>query len=164
MGAPSLTVAAPAREDTRAVAAVLAELLQPGDLVALSGELGAGKTTFVQGAAEGLGVQEPVASPTFVIVRHYQGRVPVAHIDVYRLERVQEVLDLGFEEILDGGSVVFVEWGDVIEALFPESYLSVELDASDSDDARTIRLTGHGPAWAPRWERLEGLVGSWRAA
>ena len=117
----TLTVSARDAGDTRAVGAALAELLAPGDVVALTGELGAGKTTFVQGAAAALGVTDPVSSPTFVLIRNHEGRAPVAHVDVYRLERIQEVLDLGFDELLDGGSVVFVEWGDAIEALFPES-------------------------------------------
>jgi tRNA threonylcarbamoyladenosine biosynthesis protein TsaE len=167
--APTFTVSARDAGETRAVGAALAELLAPGDVVALTGELGAGKTTFVQGAAGALGVTDPVSSPTFVLVRNHEGRVPVAHVDVYRLERIQEVLDLGFDELLDGGSVVFVEWGDAIEALLPESHLVVSLSLDpdggpEGVEPRTISVTGHGPAWAPRWERLEGLLGSWRAA
>ncbi len=161
--APILRVAAPTATDTRAVGAAIAELLVPGDVVALCGDLGAGKTTFVQGAAAALGVREPVASPTFVLVRQYRGDVSVAHVDVYRLDRIQEVLDLGFEELLDGGGVVFVEWGDVIDGLFPGSYLRVDLTIGDAD-ARTITVTGVGPAWAPRWERLERALSGWRAA
>jgi tRNA threonylcarbamoyladenosine biosynthesis protein TsaE len=141
-------------------------------VVALTGELGAGKTTLVQGAARALDVAEPVASPTFVLVRQYAGRLPVAHLDVYRLNRMQEVLDLGFEELLDGGWVVFVEWGDVIDALFPDAYLEVALYSGDlaegrtaSDDGfRRITVTGHGRAWAERWDRLAGAVDEWRAA
>lgn len=159
----SLRVTAESAQDTRAVGAALAPLLVPGDVVALSGDLGAGKTTFVQGAAGGLGVRDHVASPTFVLVRQYLGRLPVAHVDVYRLNRVQEVLDLGFDELLDAGGVVFVEWGDVVDALFPPGYLRVGL-ASAQDDVRTIELSSDGTPWAGRWAALETALGQWRAA
>jgi len=156
--------------ETRALAAAVAALLEPGDLVALAGDLGAGKTTFVQGSAATLGVTEPVVSPTFTLVREYEGTVPVTHVDVYRLNRLQDVLDLGFEEYLDGRSVVFVEWGDVIEGLLPESWMGVRLsgesdpDAEGDDEARTVTVTVRGPAWASRWERLEAATAAWGRA
>ena len=149
-------------EDTRKVAAALAELLVPGDVVSLTGDLGAGKTTFVQGAARGLGVTEQVASPTFVLVREYRGDVPVCHLDVYRLNRLQEVIDLGFEDLLDPGSVIFVEWGDAIEPLLPDEHLRVEL-RTEEDDARRLSFAGRGARWAGRWERLEGVLAPWGA-
>src|SRR3954452_23583457 len=111
-----LTTNAPA--ETESVAAALATVLRGGDLVVLSGELGAGKTTFVKGVARALGVVEPVTSPTFTIVQEYDARVPIAHVDVYRLARIQELHDFGFEELLDG-RVVLVEWGDTIEPALP---------------------------------------------
>jgi len=152
--------------ETRALAAAVAALLEPGDVVTLAGDLGAGKTTFVQGSAGTLGVTEPVVSPTFTLVREYQGTVPVTHVDVYRLDRLQDVLDLGFEDYLDGRSVVFVEWGDVIEGLLPESWMEVRLSAEgEADDAgdqtRTVTVTARGPAWASRWERLEAATAAW---
>ena len=151
-----------AADETRKVGAALAELLGPGDVVSLTGDLGAGKTAFVQGAARALGVTEPVTSPTFVLVREYRGRIPVRHIDVYRLERVQEVLDLGFEDLVDHGGVAFIEWGDAIEALLPDSHVRVELRA-DEDDSRAIHVSARGAGWAPRWERLEGALTPWRS-
>jgi tRNA threonylcarbamoyladenosine biosynthesis protein TsaE len=160
---PSIEVISSTPDATRAVGAAVAELLVPGDVVSLSGDLGAGKTTFVQGAGRGLGVEEPVVSPTFVLVREYRGQVPVYHVDVYRLDRLQEVLDLGFEDLLDPAGVVFVEWGDAIDTLLPDSYLEVRLTI-DQDDVRALAFTGRGPRWAGRWERLEGLLGRWRAA
>jgi|FLYK01.1.fsa_nt_gi tRNA threonylcarbamoyladenosine biosynthesis protein TsaE len=147
-------------EDTRAVGEAIAGLLRPGDAVALTGDLGAGKTTLVQGAARGLGVEDQVASPTFTLMREYRGRVPVVHVDVYRLERVQDVLDLGLEEVADD-AILFVEWGDVIEALLPPEHLQVELRAG-GDDVRSLVLTGTGGSWAERWERLAGAVAPWR--
>jgi tRNA threonylcarbamoyladenosine biosynthesis protein TsaE len=151
-----------APEETQKVGAALAELLLPGDVVSLTGDLGAGKTCLVQGAARGLGVVDQVASPTFVLVREYRGAIPVYHVDVYRLERLQEVLDLGFEDLLDPSGVMFVEWGDAIEPLLPESFLEVQLTVA-GDDARRLGFRGRGPAWTPRWERLEGVLGAWRA-
>src|SRR5688572_8840469 len=131
-------------EETRKVAAALAELLVPGDVVSLTGDLGAGKTCFVQGAARALGVEDAVASPTFVLVREYRGDLPVYHVDVYRLDRLQEVIDLGFEDLLDPSGVVFIEWGDVIDALLPDSFLEVRLTTGDEDTVRRLRFTGHG--------------------
>jgi tRNA threonylcarbamoyladenosine biosynthesis protein TsaE len=159
----AIDVVTSSAEDTRKVAAALAELLAPGDVVSLTGDLGAGKTTFVQGAARGLGVTEQVSSPTFVLVREYRGDVPVCHIDVYRLDRLQEVIDLGFEDLLDPGSVIFVEWGDAIEPLLPDEHLRVEL-RTEEGDGRRLSFAGRGARWAGRWERLEGVLVPWRAA
>lgn len=157
----SIDLVTRALDETRKAAAALAELLVPGDVVSLTGDLGAGKTAFVQGAARALGVTEPVVSPTFVLVREYRGEMPIYHVDVYRLERLQEVHDLGFEDLLDPGGVVFVEWGDAIEALLPDSHIRVELRTEDQE-TRHLRVSARGPAWAPRWERLENVLQPWR--
>jgi tRNA threonylcarbamoyladenosine biosynthesis protein TsaE len=162
MTAGPLELVTRAPEETQKVGASLAELLLPGDVVSLTGDLGAGKTCLVQGAARGLGVTDHVASPTFVLVREYRGGIPVYHLDVYRLERLQEVLELGFEDLLDPSGVMFVEWGDAIEALLPESFLELQLTVED-DEVRRLRFLGRGPSWSPRWERLEGVLGSWKA-
>ena len=162
MGA-SIDLATSAPDETRKAAAALAELLVPGDVVSLTGDLGAGKTAFVQGAARAMGVEEPVVSPTFVLVREYRGVMPIYHVDVYRLDTLQEVHDLGFEDFLDPGGVVFVEWGDAIEALLPDSHLRIELH-TEGDDSRRMRVSARGPAWASRWERLESVLQPWRTA
>jgi tRNA threonylcarbamoyladenosine biosynthesis protein TsaE len=159
---PTLDLISRAPDETRKVGAALAELLAPGDVVSLTGDLGAGKTAFVQGAARALGVQEPVTSPTFVLVRQYRGDVPVHHVDVYRLERVQEVLDLGFEDLLDPSGVMFVEWGDAIDALLPDDHLRVKI--TTGNDGRQLSFARRGPRWAVRWERLEGVLVPWRNA
>lgn len=149
---------------TTAVGAALAPFLRKGDVVSLTGDLGAGKTTLVQGVARGLGVQEAVLSPTFTLVRQYEGTMPVYHLDVYRLDRIQDVLDLGFEEIIDQGGVVFIEWGDAIEALLPETHLQIELMLMDGDDSgRRLAVTGRGRTWAERWEGLESALDPWHA-
>jgi tRNA threonylcarbamoyladenosine biosynthesis protein TsaE len=132
---------------TRAVGAAIASCLAPGDVVVLSGDLGSGKTTLAQGIAAALGVTEPVVSPTFAIVREYEGRVPVAHVDVYRLDRVQELHDLGMEEIFDGSRVVLVEWGDLVAPVLPGDRVVVRLRSGaddDEDDARMIEVTAEG--------------------
>ncbi len=152
-------------EETRRVGEAIAELLQPRDAIALTGELGAGKTTLVQGVARGLGVREQVVSPTFTLVREYTGRLPVAHVDVYRLDRVQDVVDLGLEEMGDGEAVLLVEWGDAIDALLPADRLDVEMTSRTLDsEARRLVLTAEGSAWALRWERLERALEPWSAA
>src|SRR5436190_1172667 len=142
-------------EQTRAVGEALASSLRSGDVVSLTGDLGAGKTTLVQGAARGLGVGDRVLSPTFTLVREYQGDVPIHHMDIYRLDRVQDVLDLGFEEMIDADGVVFVEWGDAIEGLLPEDHLQVELSIAEDGEARRIAVTGSGRGWESRWSRVE---------
>lgn len=161
---PRTVLEAPTAEDTRAIGAALAELLQPGDALALTGELGAGKTTLVQGLARGLGFTGPVVSPTFTLVREYPGRLRVVHVDVYRLDRVQDVIDLGLEEMIDDDGVLVVEWGDAIEELLPAEHLLVELTAPGPDERRRIELAGVGPSWAARWERLEQVLEPWETA
>jgi tRNA threonylcarbamoyladenosine biosynthesis protein TsaE len=151
-------------EDTMAVGEAVASLLREGDAIALTGELGAGKTTFVRGAARALGFDGAVASPTFTLVREYQGRVRIHHVDVYRLERVQDVLDLGLDEMVAEGGVLLVEWGDAVEGLLPDDHLLMEITLMDSEEARRIVVTGMGPSWATRWERLERLTERWGRA
>jgi len=149
-------------EETREMGRSLAGLLGPRDVVSLTGYLGAGKTTLVQGAAEGLGVTEPVLSPTFTLVRRYRGTIPVYHLDVYRLERLQEVLDVGFDEILDQGGVVFIEWGDAIDMLLPPEHIQIELTLPLEGDERRFLLTWHGRSWAERIDRLTADLQRWR--
>ncbi len=142
---------------TRAVAAALAELLVPGDLVLLVGDLGAGKTVFAQGLAHGLGVGEPVTSPTFTIVQEYRGRLPLAHVDVYRLERVQDLLDLGFDEFVDDG-VTVVEWGDLVEQAVPAEHLVVRIEPGVADTERVLDLSFHGSRWLGRRVAVEDAL------
>jgi tRNA threonylcarbamoyladenosine biosynthesis protein TsaE len=147
-------------EDTRAVGRALAPLLRPGDALALTGELGAGKTTFVQGVAAGLGFDGHVVSPTFTLVREYQGRVRIHHVDVYRLERVQDVVDLGLDDATAEGGVLLVEWGDAVEGLLPPEHLVVTL-ATGPDEARAIAFESVGASWRARWEQVEGALEPW---
>jgi tRNA threonylcarbamoyladenosine biosynthesis protein TsaE len=162
MGArPGLWLATTSPEETRALGQAVAPVLRPGDVISLTGDLGAGKTTLVQGAARGLGATEPVLSPTFTLVREYRGTVPIYHLDVYRLDRIQDVMDLGFEELVDRQGVVFVEWGDAIEALLPPEHLQFELTIPDEDGRRAVELTWYGRSWAARIEHLAAAVERW---
>ncbi|MGH2642215.1 MAG: tRNA (adenosine(37)-N6)-threonylcarbamoyltransferase complex ATPase subunit type 1 TsaE [Actinomycetota bacterium] len=149
-------------DGTRDVGAALATLLQPRDTVILTGDLGAGKTTLVQGIGRGLAVDDHVASPTFTLVKEYTGSLDVAHVDVYRLERVQDVVDLGLDELGGPDRVLLVEWGDAIQELLPDDRLRVELTTGPDDDDRRIVLTPGGRSWALRWERLEQLLEPFR--
>ena len=148
---------------TRDLGAALATLLQPRDTVLLTGDLGAGKTTLVQGVGRGLGVEDHVASPTFTLVKEYAGRLDVAHVDVYRLERVQDVVDLGLDELGGPDRVLLVEWGDAVQDLLPEDRLRVELTTDPAGEDRRVVITPQGPSWAPRWERLEQALEPFRS-
>ena len=159
---PSLHLATATPEETRELGGSVAKILRPGDLVSLTGDLGAGKTTFVQGAAAGLGATEPILSPTFMLVREYRGSLPIYHLDVYRLERIQDVMDLGFEEMVDRQGVVFVEWGDAIEAMLPPDHIQIELTIPDDGEGRRMELTWYGRSWAARMEHLAAAVERWK--
>jgi tRNA threonylcarbamoyladenosine biosynthesis protein TsaE len=138
---------------TKAIGAAVAGLLDPGDVVGLAGDLGAGKTRLVQGAAAALGVDDPVLSPTFMLLREYDGDLPVHHVDAYRLAGPVELEDLGLDEVLAADAVAFVEWADKVAAALPESWLELVLHIRD-DDTREIDVLPHGPTWAARAEAL----------
>lgn len=152
-------------DDTRAVGEALAPCFRPRDAVALTGELGAGKTTLVQGIAGGLGVSDQVVSPTFTLVREYRGTaLDIAHVDVYRLDRVQDVMDLGLDELGDGEALLLVEWGDAVEALLPADHLTIELTLAGPDgEERAIVVATAGPSWDERAEPLAAALAHWRA-
>lgn len=130
----------------------MASVMRAGDVIALTGEIGAGKTCFVQGAAAALGVQDRVTSPSFILRKEYRGTIDVLHLDVYRLESMQEVLDVGFAEAADG-QVTFVEWGDAMAPLLPRGHLEVELRLPplDADGAATAASAGD---WVPEPRNL----------
>ena len=154
-------------DDTRAAGAALAPFLRPRDVVVLTGELGAGKTTFVQGVAAGLGATEHVASPTFALVREYvSGRVPLAHVDLYRLDREQDVIDLALDELEDGERVLLVEWGDPVAELLADDRLRVELvgiDPTGADETRRITVEPSGDTWAERRAEIAAAFEGWSA-
>ena len=152
-------------EETREVGEAMSASLRARDAVVLTGELGAGKTTFVQGVARGLGIEDQVSSPTFTLVKEYRGILDIAHVDVYRLERVQDVVDLGLDELGDGEGVLLVEWGDAVEDLLPDERLRVELTTEDLvSDVRRLRVSALGASWQERWGALEVAVAPWSVA
>jgi tRNA threonylcarbamoyladenosine biosynthesis protein TsaE len=132
--------------DTQAFGEQLAHDLRPGDLLILSGPLGAGKTALTQGIGRGLGVKGAVTSPTFVIARVHKGPTPLVHVDAYRLGA--DLDDLGIDEDLDQ-AVVVVEWGEGVVEGFSDSHLLISMQRHD-DDSRTVHLTGVGPRWEGR--------------
>ena len=152
-------------EDTRNLAANLADLAQPGDLLLLVGDLGAGKTTFTQGFAAALGISEPVTSPTFTLAREYRGRLHLHHLDVFRLDQISEVLDLGLPELLDSDGVILIEWGDTIRQTLPNDYLEVALtfmeDEPSPPDERVVVLTPVGSGWQNRADELIAAAEPW---
>jgi tRNA threonylcarbamoyladenosine biosynthesis protein TsaE len=147
-------------EETRALGEQLGrDVLRPGDVVVLSGELGTGKTALAQGVGRGLGVEGPVVSPTFTLVREYEGRIRLCHVDIYRLEWVQEIHELGIEEQLED-SVTLIEWGEVAASALPTERLEVRLTAGAGPDERIIELVLLGESWRRRSRRLAEIVES----
>lgn len=145
-------------EETRALGEQLGrEVLRAGDVVVLTGELGTGKTALAQGVGRGLGVDGPVVSPTFTLVREYEGRVRLCHVDVYRLERVQEIHELGIEEQLEE-SVTLIEWGEVAASALPPDRLEVRITAGAGPDERIIELVLRGEPWRRRSARLAEIA------
>lgn len=126
-------------EDTEAIGERLAGTLGPGAVVALTGELGAGKTCFVQGLARGLGVATRATSPTFVLVNEYRGRLPVHHVDAYRVAGPAELVDVGLLELIAGDGVTVVEWADRAMALLPDDAVHVHIEGL-GDEPRTVTI------------------------
>jgi tRNA threonylcarbamoyladenosine biosynthesis protein TsaE len=178
-------------EGTRALAGALAGLCEPGDIVLLAGDLGAGKTAFAQGFGAALGVDEPITSPTFALLRQYScgpGAIrTLLHADVYRLDHLQEIVDLGLGELVEDGAVAVVEWGDVAEPVLGSGSLTVHIvagppeaaeagaagppqaaeaeaaEAEAAEDLRTIAVAPIGTAWDGRWKQLATALAPWAA-
>ena len=157
-------------DETAAIGRSIAALLVSGDVVVLSGPLGAGKTRLVQGIAEGLGVPGRVTSPTFVIVRRHAGRMPLVHVDAYRLSEARDLLGLD-DDVLADDVITCIEWGGNVEDALPADRLDCELIVAaaaatatsaaapaeaggDDDTSRTIVIAAHGPSWTDRSARL----------
>lgn len=146
---------------TSLLAAAVAGLARPRDIIVLAGPMGAGKTAFTRGfaAALGVGPDDDVTSPTFTLVHEYRsGRVPLHHADLYRLATLGEVADLGLRERADLGAVVIVEWGDVAADVLG-GHLRIDLQPDDEDDdTRHITVSVEGHSWDTRWEKLRAAL------
>ena len=130
--------------ETHALGKKIGETAKPGDVYTLVGDLGVGKTVFTQGLALGLGIDEPVCSPTFTIIQEYDtGRIPLYHFDVYRISGPWDMDELGYEEYFYGDGVCLIEWGRLIEELLPDDtiYVTIEKDNSEGFDYRRIEIS-----------------------
>lgn len=136
---------------TRALGSNLGRVLAVGDLVVLTGDLGAGKTQFVKGIADALGVRDSVTSPTFALHQQYEGRHRLHHLDVYRLDALSDTLDLDLPELLDTG-ITAIEWGDSISSVLPSERLTIRLVHDDVDDHRRTIFFEVEPEVAGVWE------------
>lgn len=152
-------------EEAQALGEKLAPLLQPDDVILFAGDLGAGKTQFVQGVARGLGVQAQVTSPTFnILLEYHDGRLPLFHFDLYRLDEPEELDDIDFFGVLESDGVSFVEWSEKFPEEMPEEHVSLSL-AVRPDETRVLTVCGHGARgvelaaqWKQALEKLNGAV------
>src|SRR3954453_22160136 len=145
-------------DETHALGRRIGALLRAGDVVVLEGELGTGKTVFAKGIAVGLGISEPVVSPTFTVVREYDAPTPLVHVDVYRLDHVQELHDLGFDDLVGEDAVTVVEWGDRVSAVLPSDRLRVLLEPGEGDDDRVVSVDALGVSWGDRRDSLAAAL------
>jgi len=141
-------------EDTQRLGEELGRLARPGDILLLSGELGSGKTCLTQGIAWGLGIEGYATSPSFVVMNQYQGRLPLYHIDLYRLENVAEVMDLGLDDYLYGDGVCVVEWADRAPQAFPAEHLRIKI-SSLSDTGRRFEFEPGGKRYVELLSQLK---------
>lgn len=144
----SYTLVSGNQEETYNIGMNIGSLLKAGDVIALTGDLGAGKTVLTKGIAKGLGVNREPDSPTFVILKIYQGRLTLNHFDLYRISSADELEDIGFEEIIYGNGVSVIEWADKITELLPEDIITVEISHGDGENnrflnSRTLTVKGN---------------------
>jgi tRNA threonylcarbamoyladenosine biosynthesis protein TsaE len=145
-GGGAVAITCPTAEATQALAAGIGRRAEPGTVIALSGDLGAGKTCFIQGLAAGLGVATPVTSPTFVMISEHAGRLPLYHVDLYRTESLAEIRALGLDELLHGEGVTAIEWAEKAEPLLPPRTVRVRI-AGAGDEPRVVEIEGAPPNW-----------------
>lgn len=132
----------------------LGSLLMPGDILCLNGDLGAGKTTLTQSIGLGLGVEDYITSPTFILINEYRGRMWLYHFDVYRLENVEEVYDLGFDEYFYGNGVCIIEWAEKIEKFLPRERIEINIKMEAKVEERMLYIGGYGKRYE---EIMKGL-------
>lgn len=130
-------------EETKNLGKDVSKLVKPGDTLAFYGELGAGKTCFIQGISLGLEVKDYVTSPSFTIINEYQGKVPIYHFDLFRLDNAEEILELGYKEYFYGAGLTVIEWAEKIEQLLPKEHLKIDIRFKDRYE-RTISFISQG--------------------
>ena len=145
-----VTVTCVSIEETQALAARIARSATPGTVLALSGDLGAGKTCFIQGLAAELGVEGAVTSPTFIMVAEHAGRMPLYHVDLYRTDSLGEIRRLGLEEMLDGDGITAIEWAERAEPLLPSRAIRIHIRGA-GDEPRVVEIDGIPPDWPSDW-------------
>lgn len=143
----SMQIVSHSPEDTQSIGRILGELAAPGDVYLLVGDLGAGKTCLTQGILWGLGTDEFARSPTFVLVSQYQGRMTMYHMDLYRLDSFDEILDLGLDEFLFGDGISVVEWAEKALGAFPENHMLIQIQYID-EDTRRLTLNAFGQRYS----------------
>ncbi|RKD32350.1 tRNA (N6-adenosine(37)-N6)-threonylcarbamoyltransferase complex ATPase TsaE [Thermohalobacter berrensis] len=131
-------------EETKEFGYKLGTLLKGGDILCLSGDLGAGKTTLTQAIAEGMGIEDYITSPTFTIINEYEGKLPLYHFDVYRLEGPEAMDDLGYEEYFYSNGVCIIEWANLIEEILPEERINITIKRGNGENKREIIIDGVG--------------------
>jgi len=140
----SITIKTTSVKETIAIGKKLGKLMSPGDVIYLTGELGAGKTCFVKGIAEGLGIRgKDITSPTFIIINEYKGKIPLYHIDLYRIGVIEDLRDIGMDEIVYGKGVTAIEWAERIKDVLPDERLDITLKWVD-DKTRSIEIRAFG--------------------
>jgi len=127
----NLTIITKSPEETKNLGKEVSKLTKPGDLLAFYGELGAGKTCFIQGISQGLKVKDYVTSPSFTIINEYQGKIPIYHFDLFRLDNAEEILELGYKEYFYGEGLTVIEWAEKIEQLLTKEHLKIEIKFKD---------------------------------
>lgn len=131
-------------DETKRIAAEITKKLKPGSVICMYGDLGAGKTAFVQGMAQELGISEPVTSPTFTIVNEYCGTIPLYHFDVYRIGSSDEMYEIGFDEYTGGDGICVIEWAELIEDILPEDSIRITIrkNIENGENYREITVKG----------------------
>ncbi|MEN8136345.1 MAG: tRNA (adenosine(37)-N6)-threonylcarbamoyltransferase complex ATPase subunit type 1 TsaE [Thermodesulfobacteriota bacterium] len=159
MTATSFNIKLLALADTEHLGRLLGEIARAGDVIILSGSLGAGKTTMTQSIGAGLGVPANcyITSPTFSLMHEYQGRLTLYHMDLYRLSSEEEIEDLGFLEYIYGDGLSVIEWPNRLGSLMPEEYLEIKLELQDTVDTRTARISAAGNQWRPRLGKIQQM-------
>ncbi|MBU4534211.1 MAG: tRNA (adenosine(37)-N6)-threonylcarbamoyltransferase complex ATPase subunit type 1 TsaE [Eubacteriales bacterium] len=147
-------------KETREIGRTLGPLLEPGDILCLYGQLGAGKTALAQGVALGLDIEGPVTSPTFILINEYEGRLPLYHFDAYRLEGAADFALLGYEEYFYDEGVSLVEWADRVTEVLPRERLDIEIEA-DGEERRRLCFNPHGKRYLALVEDLKKHARTW---